>query len=365
MKKIKVMHFVSGLVSGGVEQMLINYCNNMDHDKFEFIVVYQHEPVQICIDKIKDAGCKTIRITARNENFFKNITDSFKVIKKYKPDIVHSHMNLMNFCCLLPAYILGVKVRISHSHIAEKQKSTLYKIGSLICKILIKLFSNVFLACGEDAGKYLYGSKTKFKIINNAIDLDSFKYKGDNLRNSLNLQEKVIIGHVGRFTKQKNHKRLINIFKEFLSVQSEAILLLAGTGELEQEIKRYVSELNISDNVIFLGPVLNMNKFYSSLNLFILPSLFEGFPVVALETQAAGVISLYSDNIDKNIKITDLVHLLSLKNSDVEWARKMNELLETKYKKDFNIQLTEAGYNIKKESEKLEKIYLDTLNDYL
>lgn len=246
MTKIRVMHFVSGLVSGGVEQMLVNYCNNMDHDKFEFIVVYQHEPVELCINKIKAAGCKTIRITARNESFVKNIVDSYKIIKEYKPDIIHCHMNLMNFCPAFPAMLSGVKVRISHSHIAEKEKSFIYKIMANICKTLIKISSNVFLSCGQEAGYYLYGKNRSFTIINNAINLEEFRYRSYNFRNSLNLQDKVVVGHVGRFSEQKNHKRLLDIFKEFLKLEKNATLLLAGTGELEESTKKYAASIGMT-----------------------------------------------------------------------------------------------------------------------
>ena len=103
MKKIKILHFVSGLISGGVEQMLYNYCKFMDHEKYEFVIVYQHVPVLTCIEKMESIGCKTIRITARSENFIKNIKDSIDVIQSEKPDIVHAHMNLMNFCALYAA----------------------------------------------------------------------------------------------------------------------------------------------------------------------------------------------------------------------------------------------------------------------
>lgn len=116
MEKIKVMHFVAGLKSGGVEQMLCNYCAELNNGNcsYEFVVVYQHEAVESCKEKIEEAGCRTRRITARSENFVKNLIESYRLIKEEQPDIVHAHMNLVNFCALYPAKLSGIKVRISH-----------------------------------------------------------------------------------------------------------------------------------------------------------------------------------------------------------------------------------------------------------
>lgn len=174
MKKIKVMHFVAGLTSGGVEQMLCNYCGAMNKDAYEFVLAYQHQAVETCKEKIEESGCRTIRITARSENFIKNLIDGYRVIKKERPDIVHAHMNLVNFCALLPAYLLGVKVRISHSHIAETNRNILFRIMAAICKFLCVHAATDLMTCGQEAGIYLYGKrrmqKGKVLLVENAIN---------------------------------------------------------------------------------------------------------------------------------------------------------------------------------------------------
>ena len=179
MKKIKVMHFVSGLVSGGVEQMLCNYCEELSNsENYEFIVVYQHEAVNSCKEKIEDAGCRVKRITARSESFIKNIVESYLIIKEEKPDVVHAHMNLMNFCALYAAKCAGIKIRISHSHIAEKNKNLGFKIMALLCKKLCICSATMLLACGKEAGEYLYGEKRmksgRVKVVENAIDIRKY-----------------------------------------------------------------------------------------------------------------------------------------------------------------------------------------------
>jgi hypothetical protein len=213
--KVLVMHFVSGLISGGVEQMLFNYCSHIKKDEFEFIVVYQHSPVKLCIDKIESAGCKTVKITSRKENPLKNLYESYQLIKKYRPDIIHSHMNLMNFFPIIAGALCGIKVRISHSHIAEKNKDCCYKFFACICKILISICANYYFACGYEAGTYLYGEKRMsggdVVIINNAISLDEF---------TTNLSDRALTrGNLGISDNYINpfifhtHKNMIRLFR--------------------------------------------------------------------------------------------------------------------------------------------------------
>lgn len=255
MKKIKVMHFVAGLTSGGVEQMLCNYCGAMNKDAYEFVLAYQHQAVETCKEKIEESGCRTIRITARSENFIKNLIDGYRVIKKERPDIVHAHMNLVNFCALLPAYLLGVKVRISHSHIAETNRNILFRIMAAICKFLCVHAATDLMTCGQEAGIYLYGKrrmqKGKVLLVENAINLDYYDIDPEvreKIREQHKLQDQLIIGHVGRFSYQKNHEKLIHIFSEISKRRADAVLLLVGTGELEEQIKELVQSLNIQDD---------------------------------------------------------------------------------------------------------------------
>lgn len=360
MKKIKVMYFFSGIISGGAEQVILNYCKYLDKDIYDFIAVYQHEPIKECLDKFTNLGFETVRITARSENLLKSIKDTCKIIKEFHPDIIHTNMNLMNFIPLSISKIYGINGRISHSHICEKDKSFIYRCIASICKSLTCSAANVYLACGEDAGKYLYGNR-KYIILNNAIDIDDFNFITDNYRERYSLHNKIIIGHAGRFTHQKNHKRVIDIFAQFHKSNNDSVLLLAGEGELKKSIIEYVHEKGLDDSVIFLGIVKNMCAFYSAIDLFLFPSLYEGLPVVALEVQAAGKPILMSDKIDKNVLITSLADMLSLEKNNNEWSNKMTEMIRRPKSSNYKIELTEAGYNVKKEANKLDGLYTNLL----
>lgn len=366
MRKIKVMHFVSGLVSGGVEQMLYNYCKFLDHHKYEFVIVYQHEPVKSCIDKIESIGCKTVRITARNENFLKNIEDSIRVIKDEEPDIVHAHMNLMNFCALYAAKKCGIKVRISHSHIAEKNKGMAFKAMAAVCKKLCVHYATDLFACGQEAGEYLYGinkmESGEVTIVENAIDLKYYEKSSElnlSFRKRCNLEGKFIVGHIGRFSTQKNHERLIDIFACILEKQRNAFLLLIGTGELEERIKRKVNSLGISDKVLFYGTTDNMQEIYSAMDTFVLPSLYEGFPVVSIEIQAANIPAIFSSTIAKTCQVTSAIDFVELSETDDYWANRVLEHYQTFHKCDLK-NLYEK-YNISCKAQQLDWYYEDCL----
>ena len=355
MSKVKIMYFVAGVIGGGVEQVLYNYGRYLDKEKYEVFLVYQHEPIKEMIDRFNRLGWHTIRVTARTENPLISAYETWKVIKENKPDIVHANTNIVNFWSLLPAKILKIKGRISHSHIAEKDKSTFYKIIAYVCKRLTIKTANLYVACGKEAGEYMYGSKP-FIIINNALDLSEFVYTKDNFRVKLNLEGKIIIGHAGRFTAQKNQKRVIEIFESYLKENSNAHLLLAGVGEDMETIRQYVSSKGLTKHVTFLGIVRNMQQFYSAIDVFILPSLYEGLPVVGLEVQAAGIPAILSDNIDKSVKITSLIDFMSLSESNEEWSKAI-EKVRHRNKVNYKQQIREAGYDVSFEVKKLEKIY--------
>lgn len=362
-KKVRIMFFVCGVKSGGVEQMLINYCSRMNQQKYDFILIYQHEAVKPCLEKMVEAGFITERITARCENPLKHVVDTYRVIRKYRPEIIHSNMNLMNFVPNIIGKFCGVKVRISHSHIAEKNLNLSHKILLSICRFLIVRSSTRFLACGEDAGRYLHGNRIHSEIIRNAIDLESFRHPVGQFLSEKE-SNKFVIGHVGRFSIQKNHKRLIEIFNEYLKINPNSLLILAGTGELEYKIKRYVADLKIEEKIKFCGAIKDMPSFYASLDMFLFPSLWEGFPVIALEVQAAGVKAIFSDKIDSQVKVTSLISFMSLDKGDIAWAHEIERMriLPQNDDEDFVNELTQAGYDIKFEVTRLEQFYLSCEN---
>ena len=328
--KITVMHFVSGFTSGGVEQMLYNYCRFMDKDKYEFIIVYQHEPVQDCLEKMESIPCRAIRITARNENFIKNITDAYKLMKKYKPDIVHAHMNLMNFCALLPAKFAGVKIRISHSHIAEKNKSVIYRVMAYICKKLNVWNATALMACGSEAGYYMYGKnkmeKNQVLIIKNAIDLEYYRRDYElraAFRNELSIDEDEYIEALKKVNVRSEEGINASAFLlgDALNNCMDAGYNETYNGRLMQRIKDGIAECkglmeNIEGNTNQLNAIQRQQKMLAlnaSIEAARAGETGRGFAIVAGEVEKlARECNTLNVSVSENVKkMSDVIEGLS------------------------------------------------------
>ncbi len=359
-KKKNVCHFVSGLKAGGVESMIYNYCKYINND-YNFHLIYQHEPSEKNVKEFEKIGFKLKEVPSKVKHPIKNLYESYKYLKNNDIDIVHCHMTLMNVFPLLAAKMLNIKVRICHSHNCDvRKKNILIKYIEKILKFICKKYSTILVSCGEDAGKYMY-NEDHFIILNNAMDLDLYKFdliKRNEIRKKYNIKENdVLIGHIGRFTNQKNHKFLIDIFETITNKYSSKSykLMLLGDGELKNSIEQYVKEKKLNDKVVFTGIVSNTNEFYSAFDVFLLPSLWEGLPVVSIESQISGLKCCFSSNIDMNCKLLKTTKLASIENLD-EWVNFIN--FDQNYDRTCDEKIFNAkGYNIKKEIIKLVKIY--------
>ncbi len=363
--KIKIAQSVTRLEFGGVESILLNYISHMDKEKFDFHIITQDINVDGCIKQFEDAGVKVHIVTHKNKSISKNFSDLRKLMKKEKFDIVHSHMTLTNFTVLFFAKLAGVKVRISHSHNAFKTNSFVKKVTWKVLKVVNKICANVYATCGYDAGVFMFGKKNmdngKVYMMNNAIDLNKFKYNEgirNKIRQKYGINNEICIGHIGRFMEQKNHLFLVDIFAKFLKIHPDAKLMLIGSGELEENVKEYIIEKNIESSVIFTGNITNANECYQAMDVFALPSLFEGLPVVSIEAQAADLKCLVSDRVDKRCAITDNIEFYSIEKSPEEWAEKIDSMLGIP--RDTNVlnDIRKAHYDIEKESKELEKLYI-------
>ena len=224
---------------------------------------------------------------------------------------------------------------------------------------MIKKLATIFWACSKSAGKWLYGDKIKFDIINNAINVDKFKYNEiirNNIRKNLKIENKFVIGHVGRFSEQKNHLYIINIFKEVLEKEKNAILLLIGSGNLLEECKRVAKDMNIDKNILFLGEKNNIQDYYQVMDIFILPSLFEGLPIVGIEAQANGLPCIFSNTITNEVKCNKNVEFIGINDNEIKTWR--DEVLKLKQSgRNFDLSNIKK-YDIKQQTIKLEEKYI-------
>ena len=366
MEKIKVLYFVDRLRHGGIQQLIVEILRNVDTKKVQIdLLVFDDGETYPLEEVVKNLGVQLFKINAWIRTPLDYIKQA-KALNKFFSEhhdykAVHMHSSSKNFMVLKYAKKYGIKIRIPHSHnIGFQSKNKIKILVGDILKKPLKKYATHYFACSELAGKWLFGNE-KVKIIHNAVDYKRFKFnleKRDELRKGLGIENKLVVGNVGRFTTQKNHTFLIDIFNEIHKQNEDTILMLVGIGEKEDEIKKKVQDLNLQDCVKFMGFCKNTNEMMWCMDMFLMPSLHEGLPVVGVEAQCTGLPCFMSkDVITKEIKIASNVQFISLENTSKEWADII--LKSDLERKDNYKELKEAGYFIEQTVDELEKFYID------
>lgn len=371
-KKIKVLYFVDRLLIGGIQTFILNNIKYIDRNKIEidFLILDDGNTYDTEND-LKKQGyniykLKNVWIRKPTDYFkyFKKIDKFFKEHHDYK--VVHLHSSSKNFYVLKSAKKYGIPVRIAHSHnIGFQAKSKLQIMIGNLCKPLLKKYATDYFACSEIAGEWLFGKKevqkNNVKVIQNAVDLKKFKFNEDTrnkIRKELGIEDKLVIGHVGRFTTQKNHNFLIDIFNEIHKKNSNSVLMLVGTGEKEAEIHEKVKKLGLEESVLFIGFKNNVNEYMWAMDLFVFPSLFEGLGLVLIEAQATGMKCFTSkDVVPEEAKVSSLLQYISLNDSAKLWA---DEILKNKVVRNNKYKdIKEKGYDICDTGKELEEFYIN------
>ena len=354
MKKTKVLYFVDRMRHGGIQQLAVEMAEKMPEDiQMDFLVLNdgQTYPLE---ETIKKLGLNLYKVDAwiykptDYISYYKKVNQFFSEHHDY--DAVHINTSSKNFLILKLAKKYKIPIRIAHSHNTgfQTQSKAQILMGNIF-KPLLKKYATHYFACSTLAGEWLFGkSNAKVKIIHNAVDYEKFKInteKRNQIRQEFNIENKLVVGNVGRFTTQKNHAFLIDIFYEIYKKNNNAVLMLVGNGEKEQQIKQKVKKLGIQNCVLFMGYRSNVNELMQAMDMFLMPSLYEGLPVVAIEAQAAGLPCFMSkDVITEEVKIADNVKFISLEDSTEKWA---NEILSSDLSRNNNeLALKEAGYFI-------------------
>ncbi|HII4441209.1 TPA: glycosyltransferase family 1 protein [Clostridium perfringens] len=358
---IRILQVVNSMDRAGLETMLMNYYRNIDRTKIQFDFL-THRPYRGAYDdEIEKMGGKVYyapRLYPQNYiKYFRFMKKFFKEHPEYK--IVHSHIDTMSAFPLYAAKVNNIPIRIAHSHTSKLDKDAKLLIKYL-AKLVVPRVANVYYSCGKVAGEFLYGQKN-FYIINNAINLSKFKYDSsirNNIRDKLQIKNDFVIGHVGRYCYIKNQMFLLEILKEVLKTVPNAKLLLIGTGEDEEKLRKKADELGIKEKIYFLINRSDVNKLYQAMDIFVMPSLFEGIPLVGIEAQANGLPCIFSDKISQEILLTDNVQMQSIKENVAFWADKIINIDIKRVEENID-KLSEEGYDICLESRKLMQKYLD------
>lgn len=349
--------------TGGITKIILNYYNNIDKSKFKIDFVIPNVLPHNIAQEFNKNNSKYFILNNRKKNPLKYIRQLKNIIKKENYDIVHAHGNSSTlFLEMYASYKAGCKVRISHSH----NSTCNHKVINVLLYPLFNKYCNERYACGLEAGKWLFKNK-EFTIIKNSIDLEKYKFNKttrEKIRKQYNLDNKTIFGHIGRFNKQKNHEFLIDIFYLYQKANPNSMLVLIGSGENLDNIKSKVKELNIEDKVIFTGEIDNVEEWMCAIDTVLLPSLYEGFPLVLIECQASAVYCIVSSNVTKKVNVTNTIDFIDLSNKD-KWLKyvlnKKNINREVISKKNINLCI-KSGFDIKKSAKTLEQNYIKALN---
>lgn len=367
---IRVLHITEMLSAAGIESFIMNIYRHIDRKKIQFDFLVLRDQIEFYDDEIQRLGGKKYFVHSEIKNTWLRILDEAKQIerflKKHPYEIVHIHYTTPLRAPYLKACInAGVSKRIYHSHSAYVSGKNICKIAlyNLMKKKITKWATNYF-ACSQAAAEWVYEKKLlnsgKIQIIHNGIDTRYFAFDKkirESMRDKYELKDKLILIHTGRFTNQKNHEFILRVFAELKKNHSNAMLLLLGTGELLEKIKKQAKELKLDDSILFLGIQKEVGKYLSVADCYIMPSLYEGLPVAAIEAQCAGLPCVFSTNITKEVALTGLTAFLSLNESTNTWAEQIISFSKEP-RVDQSSVMKEKGYDVQTIAENMQEFYL-------
>lgn len=362
---VRVLHVVVNMNRGGAETLVMNLYRNIDRSKvqFDFLTcrpgVFDQEIIQL--------GGKIHRIPYISDvghfKYLKGLSRFFSEYNDYK--IVHSHLDKMSGLVLRAAKKAGIPIRVSHSHNTQSEGGFAAKTYKWFAGRLIPSNSTSLFACSNQAAKWLFNGKSRTsRIIKNGIEYENFAFSNEarkEVRRELGLNPKdYVLGHVGRFSPQKNHSFLIDVFSEFNKINDRSVLLLVGDGPLRMQMEEKVSSLHLDHKVKFLGVRSDIHRILQGMDLFLFPSLHEGLPVSLIEAQGADLPCLISDGVSREVDLgVYLIHYASLENP-LEWVEKVQRI-STKCMSRTNLPeaLISSGYDIRATADMIEDFYLN------
>lgn len=360
----RVLQILNHMDYGGIEAVVMNYYRHMDRTKIQFDFAVCEDSMLPQKEEIQKLG-GNIYLLPPISHLPRYIRSLKKLIKDHNYEIVHCHMNTLSVFPLYAARRAKAKVRICHNHTTAHKGEGAKTILKYLLRPLNKCFATDYFACGEYAGRWMYGNKCfeagEVYVMPNAVETERFRYNmitRISMRMKMDVTDKFVVGHIGRFMYQKNHDFLVDIFKEVHRRRPNAVLLLIGEGELEPRIREKVKSLGLTEAVIFYGTSQDTSKLYQVMDVFCLPSFYEGLPVVAVEAQMNGLCVISSDHVTPEIALLENYRQISLKASASVWAKEIlkADICEAT-RQDAWKQMKKSGFSMEEEAGKLTAWY--------
>lgn len=369
---IRVLQIVGRMDRGGIETMIMNLYRNIDRNKvqFDFLAHYGREAAYN--DEIRAMGGRIYEMPAlKNEShvyywrlfqYISALKKFFKEHKEYK--IIHGHMTNTASIYMPIARKNGVTCRIAHSHNTHGKAGMLGYVTNLLQKPIYKNATDWF-ACSKAAAYWFYPKADvdagKVTILANAVDAEKFRFSPEvrkRMRNELGVDGKAVVGCVARFRPEKNHVFLIDVLREILKEEPNAVLLLAGEGPAEDEVRQKAISMGLKDKVLFLGMRTDIPNVLQAMDAFTLASLWEGLPVTGIEAQAAGLYCVVSDGVTEEMNAIDMVQYIPLSASKEVWAGALLAAAK-KERRDTYEKLKKSGYDIHTTAPWLQQFYIE------
>lgn len=365
---IRIAIVVGKMDSGGKKNLIMEYYRHIDRNEVQFDFICDKDSKAIPYEEIEKLGGR-VYIIPPYQHIFKNMSAMKKIFKENNYPIVHAYNSTMNVFPMFVAKLCGVPVRISES-LSMAHEGDWKTVLKKILRPMSKLFANYYMACGEDCGRWQFGNKLfdkgKVDVFKTVINTEFNSFNIDvreRTRKEYGWENKYVVGHIGRFTAQKNSVHMIEIFGAVARKEPNAVLCLIGDGELKKDMMNKISELGISDQVSYLGRREDIQQFYNAMDCFILPSLYEGLPVVGLEAESCGLPMFFSTEITKEANACELGHFISLDEKVDKWADEIIYAMKCNMpiRRSYANEVSNAGFDSASEAVRMQKYYFNAI----
>ena len=349
-----------GLIYDGITNVILSTIEAMDRSDLDIYIVETIRAEKSIKNRFAELGCKIVSLPDRRSEPVKYFNELKKAIQKNKIDVIHANGNSATLTVEMIAALLGgCKKRIAHSH---NTKCDWVKTDKILRPFFYHTYTDA-LACGTDAGRWLFKDRP-FTVVKNGRNIEKYRFdpvKRELMRRQLGIEDKLAVAHVGGFFAQKNHELLIRIFASIADMESDAVFYIVGDGILKDRVIEQVRDLGLEDRVIFTGDLDNVNDYLQAFDIMLLPSLFEGLPLAAVEWQLCGLPCLFSDRITRECVLFENVRFCSIDDPAGMWAKEALKLDRNNREKFSDMAIVEAGnkgYDINDSARILKSIYI-------
>jgi len=362
MKNIRVLQILGGLNRGGAETMIMNIYRAIDKSKVQFDFIIHNATENAYVDEIESLGGKVYvfpKFTIKNLFVYKKYWKKFlREHNEYK--ILHSHVRSYAIIIIRIAKRYGLKT-IVHSHSTSNGKGIKSYIKGLL-QFPIKKESDYLFACSKISGEWLFGKNnvhaSNYRMIKNAIDTSKYRVESstrEEYRRMFNANDKTVYGHIGRLCEPKNHRFLLEIFKDIRKKDPNSLLMIVGEGPYRSQIESWINQFGLEDSVIMTGARGDVPQLFSAMDIFLFPSLWEGLPVTVIEAQAAGLPCLISDKITSEVGVSQAALYLPIDQGTECWVECALSSIGKKFDVIDDIKM--AGFDVNNSALELEEFY--------